>query len=423
LNQRKRFIYELQVSVLDNELGIITKGMLITKRGFIANLILFISFYTSYFVFSLFFIQYVIPSDNNRLIAQASFNFIIAIICLSTSFLINRVNKLRVIYICSITISIVAVLLFFTSNYFFSIAFILIIAIFFGLGQLAFFTYFWNLTAPEERGRIAGLIGFVTLFFYLFVDLAAAETLDFFGTVILGIILSLGTLLVILLSPEKALLTEKKDDRGNYPEKRTIILYLIPWVLFSLINATIAKNISLNVSQTVPNSLYSFLIVLQLIAALFGTLGGGIIADFYGRRFSLVLSLTLYGISSALAGIANNYAIFYFVYVANGLSWGILLTLYNFVVWGDLANKENCAKMYSIGLITFYFSVGLGLLLSQTLQMPLVVSALSSCVLIFLANIPIVVAPELLSSDFRERIRLKLHINAVKKIKQSRNQG
>jgi hypothetical protein len=43
--------------------------------------------------------------------------------------------------------------------------------------------------------------------------------------------------------------------------------------------------------------------------------------------------------------------------------------------------------------------------------------------LIFLSNIPISLAPELLPSDFRERIKLKLHMSAVKKIKRSRSQG
>jgi hypothetical protein len=336
----------------------------------------------------------------------------------------GRLEKLRVIYACSITISIATGLLFLASNYLFTAAaLILIIAMFFGLGQLAFFSYFWKLTAPEERGRISGLIGFVTLSFYLLIDVALAETLNFSGTLILGIILSSAPLLVILLSPKKAKFTEKKAERENYPEKRTILLYSIPWVVFSIINATFAKNISSIISQAILSSTYLLLIVLQLVAALLGTLSGGIIADFFGRRTSLVISLTLYGISTAFVGIANNYALLYFVYVANGFSWGILLTMYNFVVWGDLANKENVAKLYSIGLATFYSCVGLGLLLPQISQVPLEVSVLLSCVLIFLANIPIVVAPELLSSDFRERIRLRLHMNAVKKIRQSRHQG
>jgi hypothetical protein len=399
-------------------------GILLTKRGFLVNLIFSFIFFTLYYVVSLYVLPHVVfLSAENLLIVQASFHFIIAIALLFTSFFIHRFNKLRVIYACSIVISIVTVLLFFVSNDIFRLIFIFVVGIFFGIGQLAFFTYFWNLTVSEERGRIGGLIGFVSLPFYFIVGIGVAETLDFLGTVMLSIILSLGPLVVILLRPGKAVLTAKKDERGNYSEKRTVLLYSIPWVLFSLINATLAKNISLNILQQVSSSFYLFLSVLQVMAAVFGALGGGIIADFFGRRLSLAFSLTLYGISSALAGMVNNYTMFYFVYVANGLSWGILLTLYSFVVWGDLANKENCAKMYSIGLITLYLTIGVGLLPTQISQIPPAVSSLASCLLIFLSNIPIVLAPELLPSDFRERIKLKLHMSAVRKIKQSQNQG
>jgi MFS family permease len=399
-------------------------GVLLAKRGFIVNVILFFIFFTLYYVFSLYVLRHiVISSADDLLIAQASFSFIIAITLLLTSFFIHRINRLRAIYACSMVTSIVTVLLFFISNDIFRLILIFVVGIFFSIGLLAFFTYFWNLTVPEERGRVAGLIGFVSLPFYFIVGVVLAETLDFLGTVMLSVILSLGTLTVILLRPEKAMLTAKKDERENYPEKRTVLLYSIPWVMFSLINATLAKNISLNISQQVPSSFYLFLTILQLIGVLFGALGGGIIADFFGRRLSLAFSLTLYGISSALAGLVKSDAIFCLVYAANGLSWGILLILYLFVVWGDLANKENCAKMYAIGLMTFYLTTGAGFL-APISQVPLVVSSLVSCLLIFLSNVPLILAPELLSSDFRERIRLKLHMKAVRKMsQQSQNQG
>jgi len=408
-----------------DKLSVMKYGILLTKRGFLVNLIFSFIFFTFYFVFSIYVIRHVvISSGNNRLVVQASFHFIIAIALLLTSFFIHRFNKLRVIYACSIVTSIVTVLLFFVSNDIFRLIFIFVVGIFFGIGQLAFFTYFWSLTVPEERGRIAGLIGFVSLPFYFIVGIGVAETFDFLGIVMLSIVLSLGLLSVILLRPEKAVLTAKKDERGNHSEKRTMLLYSIPWVLFSLINATLAKNISLNILQQVPSSFYLFLTILQVIGVIFGALIGGVIADFFGRRLSLAFSLTLYGISSALAGLFTSDEILSFVYVANGLSWGILLTLYSFVVWGDIANKENCAKIYSIGLVIYYSTIGVGLLPTQISQTPLVVSALASCLLIFLSNIPIVLSPELLSSDFREKIKLKLHMNAVRKIrKQSQNQG
>jgi MFS family permease len=409
---------------MHDKMSVMKYGILLTKRGFLVNLIFSFIFFTLYYVVSLYILPHVVfLSAENLLIVQASFHFTIAIALLLTGFFIHKFNKLRVIYACSIVTSIVTVLLFFVSNDILRLIIIFAVGIFFSIGQLAFFTYFWNLTVSKERGRIGGLIGFVSFPFYFIVVPIIVETLDFPMTAMLSIVLSLGLLSVILLRPEKAVLTAKKDERGNYSEKRTVLLYSIPWVLFSLINATLAKNISLNILQQVPSSFYLFLTILQAIGVIFGALSGGVIADFFGRRLSLAFSLTLYGISSALAGIVTSDEALSFVYVANGLSWGILLVLYTFVVWGDLSNKENCAKMYSIGLITLYLTIGVGFLPMQIAQIPLIVSSLASCLLIFLSNVPLILAPELLPSDFRERIKLKLHMNAVKKIKQSQNQG
>jgi len=357
---------------------------------------------------------------------NASFNFTIAITLLLTSFFIHRCNKIRIIYESSIATSIVTFPLLFVSSIILNLIIIFVAGIFFSIGLLAFFTYFWSLTVSEERGRAAGLVGSFSLPIFYIVSLMA-ETFDFYGIVMLGVIFSLGPLVIKLLRPEKkAMLTTKKDEKEYNPEKRIILLYAVPWALFSLINATLAKNISLYVLQSIPFSYYIFLSVFQLVAAVFGALGGGIIADFVGRRLSLVFSLTLYGISSALVGLVKNYEMLCFVYVANGLNWGILSALYLLVVWGDLTSKESCAKRYSIGLIIFYLATGLGNLSThQISQIPLITSSLVSCLLIFLSNIPLISAPELLSSDFRERIKLKLYMNVVRKIRRKllQNQG
>ncbi len=414
----------IQVNTVIDKLSILKSGILLTKRGFLVNLILSFIFFTFYYIFSAYVLRFIItPSSENFLMANAALNFAIAGAVAFTSFFINKINKLFTIYTFSIIVSLLSVLLFFVSNYIFRLTSIFLMGILFGIGQLTFFTYFWSTTAPEERGRIGGFIGLISLPLY-FASVVVAGTLDFLGTIVLSLILSLGTLLVILLRPGKTVLTTKRDNKENYPEKRTVFMYSIPWVTFSLINATLSKNISLYISQIVPSSFYLFLILLQIIAAVIGALGGGFIADFLGRRLALALSVTLYGISMALAGLIQNYGVFYFVYFANGLGWGLLLTMYTLVIWGDLANKENCAKMYSIGLITFYLAAVLGSFLTPIAQVALVPSALIGCTLIFLSNVPIALAPELLSSDFQERIRLRLHMNAVRKInKKQQDQG
>lgn len=353
---------------------------------------------------------------------QIAYNFVVVAALLLSSYFINRINRIFTIYGCSIVTSVATVFLFFVPNDALRLTLVFVTAALFSLGQLSFFTYFWNSTLPEERGRIGGLIGFVSLPFYFFVSIGVASILDFSGLLLLSIAIGSTQLLIVFLGPRRAF-SEKKERTENFFEKRTILLYLIPWLVFSLINATLAKDISLNIVEQVSSSFYIQLTIVQLVTALSGTLVGGIIADLFGRRIPLAISLTLYGISSALPGILNNYATFYFAYATNGLSWGILLTLFSFVIWGDLSNKENCGKMYSIGLATLYFTISVGLFFPEILDIPIIVSSLTSCLLIFLSNIPIFLAPELLQSDFRERIRLKLHMNAVKKAKKSRNQG
>jgi MFS family permease len=402
-------------------------GVQLSKRGFLVTTILFFSSFSWYFSFSLFVLRQIVGSSaETYLMVNASFNFIIAISLLLGSFFIHKSSKTRIIYGCSVSTAIITVLLLFTPSTVLRLIIIFIAGVFFSLGQLAFVTYFWSLTVPEERARVVGLAAFLALPITYTLGWMI-ETFDFSGTVMLGVMLSLGTLVIKLLSPEKkAMLTTKKVEKGYQPEKRTILLYSLPWALFSFVNATMAVNISSYVLQSVPSYYYMFLVVLQLAGAVFGAVGGGIIADFFGRKLSLVISLTLIGIGFILVGLTENYNTFPFVYVANGVSWGILLTLYLLVVWGDLANKESCTKRYSTGLIIFYLARGVGILLTdQISQIPLLTSSLIGCLLIFLSNIPLILAPELLSSVFRERIKLKLYMNVLRKMerKPSRNQG
>ena len=409
-------------------MSILRTNVLLTKRGFLVAIIPYFTFLTWYYVFSIRVPGHIAGlSPENRIIAQASFNFIIASTLPFISCFIHRFDKLRVIYACSVVTSVIVILLLFAPNDISRLVIFFIAPIFFSAGQLAFFVYFWNLTVPEERGRVGGLVGFFSLPSFYLIHFLLAEALDFSGIVMLSVVLSLGTLMIKFLRPKKKeKLTAKKDEKGYHPEKRIILLYSIPWVLFSLINITLERNISFYVLQQMSSSAYLYLTSLQAIAAVFGALGGGIIADFFGRRLSLAFSLTIYGISSALIGLVESYEMFCLAYFANGLTWGILLTLYLFVVWGDLTNRESCAKTYSIGLVIFYLATGAGILLTtQMSQIPLIISSLVSCLLIFLSNIPLILAPELLSSDFREKIKLKLFMNVARRIvrKLSKNQG
>jgi len=398
-------------------------GVQVTKRSFLTILVLFISFFSWYFSFALSILPRIISlSAENFYLINSSFNFLIAFASLLGIFFINRFSKVHIIYGYAIATSMASILLLATSNTAIRLAILFTMGIFFGIGQLAFFTYFWSLTEPSERGRVAGFAGFIALPCAYLIGLIA-EIADFSGAVLVGCIISLGALAIRLLGSKKGILKKESCGEGFRPEKRTILLYAAPWIIFSLINATIARSISINISSLVPSSLFASLFLLQMAASGLGALVGGTVADFFGRRLSLGLSLTLYGISTVLGGLLQSYVVF-FMYVANGVTWGILWTLYGSVVWGDLADKGSYSKRYALGLVIFYLTSGVGILFtSEIANIPLIASALVGCFLIFLSNLPIVLAPELLSSDFREKMKLKLHIKAVKKIRRYKNQG
>lgn len=401
-------------------MSLIKYGVRITKRYVLESILLFSIFLTLYFVFSSLIPGYVISSSDYRPVTQASFNFVIAITLILSSVYLDRTNKLVLIRTSSIITILMTVLLFFAPNDILRMAALIVIGMSFSLGILGFFTHFWEITVPEERGRISGLIGFVALPFNFITANLVAPGLDFLGATILSIIFSLGIIVIVSLKSEKAVLTTEKNEERNYFEKRTIFLYSIPWVLFSLINWTLARNASVIVSQQVSSSFYFSLLGLQILGVIFGSIIGGIAADFFGRRLSLGFSIASYGISTALLGVFTSKEVLSFVYALNGLSWGFLFILYIFVVWSDLANKDNCAKMYSIGLATYYLTLGIGLLMQ--IYLSIAISSLLICLTVFISNISILIAPELLSPYFRERMKMRLHMKAVKKIsKQSKN--
>jgi hypothetical protein len=403
--------------------SIVKSGFQSKARGILLYVIHFAALFTFYFIFSLHVLPKVIgPSDDSLPLIQAFFSLTIAVTLFVLSFLKFKPLRNRTLFGIYIATFAFTILLLFVPGKLVTSILVFLVGMFVGVGQLSFLAHFWKTTSSEERGRIGGLIGFATLPIYFILSNVVADYLDLSGTVILAAALSIVPLAAAIFRNRNALAITKKE--GTYPEKRTIILFSIPWFLFCLINATLSKNITLNAVQLISSSSIVFIIILQAAATFIGTLTGGILADFFGRRLTLAISVTLYGTGMALSGLIQNTTLAYFSFFAEGLSWGILLTLYIFVIWGDLSNKENYSRLYAIGLVAFYIAAAIEPFSTLVSQIPPVPSAFLGCTVIFLSNVPIALAPELQSSDFLDKIRLKMHIKAAKKVaKKYENQG
>lgn len=382
------------------------------QPGVLANIIMFMCFFPFYYLF----VFHILPQagvNDTITIMQASFLLTVTLTIFVASHLTPNLGK-KHITISSLGMIATLPLLLLLKGYPYALFPIFLISVFFGISQLAFYKVFWNSTNSGKRSKIAGIIGFSAVSLY-FITIVSASEFNLFENTALGLFLIAGITIGSILSNEGIKKNENTKKVVYYPEKRTIILFAVPWLFFSFLNVTLTKNITIVTSALNSSSTYLLLYGAQVIGGVLGALIGGYFADRAGRRLTLVFSVALYGVSMAFRGFTDNNVTLLFSFIGEGLTWGIFLTLYCFIIWGDLSNTENVEKIYAIGLTTFYATACLGVF-NLFANIPVVESTLISCIMIFLAIIPIVLAPELITSDAQEKNKLRKYMETVRKV-------
>jgi len=396
----------------------------LTKRGF---LVLFIPYLTSSTWYFLFFAQipnYVIKnlgSTSQSIWVNVYVNFSIVLSILIGCLFVDKVDKVRIIYAWAAVMPIATILLMFASNLASILVFLFLLGVMFGMGLLAYCVYFCSLTNTEERGRVGGTIVFVSLLSY---PIFLSFSFNTSGTLITFVFLGVCTFMIHLLKPrERAGLTTKEKVSTVQSNNKSLLLYLIPWMVFCAVNATLAYVVTNYLTHQFSGFVFQAQFLKYLGASL-GALIGGLSADWIGRKMALSIGLVSYGIGTALSGLGRSPELFLFAYIASGFSWGIFLVVYTLVIWGDLASKKICASFYAAGFIPLYFLEGFGLLvLPKILYVSAIYAALVSSFLIFLSNVPIIFAKELLPQYIIEEMNLTRYIqwlkNLIKKQKPS----
>jgi len=397
----------------------------LTKRGFFVLIMPYLTASTWYYLFrSRILVQILERIDAIFWFdwANVCFYFSIVFSIFVGIFYVDEVEKIRLIYTWAAIMPIAMILLIFAQNLTYIFVLVSLLGWLFGTGLLAYSVYFCNLATLEERGRVGGTVILVSLLsFPMFLSLS----FSFLSGLLICVFLGISTFIIQLLEPrEKTDLTTKKNGNPARSSNKPLY-YFIPWLIFCVINGTLA-NVVTNYMTHQFGELVFQAQVLQYITASFGALMGGLFADWVGRRMSLSIGLISYGIGAALTGLARDPLVCMFSAAFSGLTWGMFLVLYTLVIWGDFASKKACALFYATGFIPFYFFEGIGyLVLPKILHISAMYAALVSSFLIFLSNVPIIFAKELLPPDITEKMHLGLHIRWIKKFlkKQKSSKG
>ncbi len=241
----------------------------------------------------------------------------------------------------------------------------------------------------------------------------------FVGSVVLCSLLSICSFFTTRVATmDSAKLKEPKGFplKLNSGVKRDFFLYLMPWLIYNLINAILGPYETTLLFDWFQIPIIPIL-VLSNVMSCTGTLVGGFIADMYGRKKALGLGLTFYGISSAFSGIIfsgiQDSLLVFLLFALNGFSWGIFLVLYFFVVWEDLSSISGKHFCY-IGLSFYPLTMSLAQFFPPNIQISSVNPALVKCVLIFSSNVFLVAAQELLSPGLKREFDLFVYLEQVK---------
>lgn len=384
-----------------------TANINLTKRGF--SILSFL-----YLGISLW--QYLFLANLVGNFQHSELIFSIFYVSLAFSMFLNKFlegkNKLNIIFIWSIVSAISTIFLMFTTNLISVYVIVCFLGGLYSISLFAFFSYFCDLTSIGERGRVGGIIVFIPLILFPFLTVLLSM-IGFQSGLILCIILNLSVLAVQGLNPAK-LLKKERNEIEIYT-RNTFFHYLIPWIVFAIINGVLAPIINQSIYLKFSD-MSLLLIFLQFLAAPVGALMGGIFADLVGRRLTLMLGLTLYGVCTAFSALSGVVGVVFLSFILSGVAWGVFLVLYFLVVWGDLASGKS-RFLYFLSGFPFFISTGFGYFIKNVVMGVSVESmALFNVCLILLSNIPLLFAKELLPVAILQETYLHRFISRVKKL-------
>lgn len=298
----------------------------------------------------------------------------------------------------------------------FVIAVIFFAGVAFGFGMPSTLAYFAEYTRFENRGHVGGIIFFVTNLGIAFAALLLGSNpvTDSFAAAIWRII-GLGAFFV--LKPSEGEKSERKMvSFRSVLSNRTVLLFLIPWFMFCLIDR-FEYQIFL---QQYPALEELSLSIEPIIGTAFALIGG-LFADWIGRKKVVLFGFVTLGLAYAVLGIAPGAAFSqYFNILIDGIAWGIFLVAFLLILWGDLSSQVGGhEKYYVIGSIPFFIAYLMQYFVQPYIgSIPIATFEASfsfASLFLFIAVLPLIFAPETLPEKKIQERQLKRYVEEAKK--------
>ncbi len=289
-----------------------------------------------------------------------------------------------------------------------------------GFGLPSCLSYFAKQAKIEKRGILSGIVWSIVAFSVL--------ALGFLGTIfgVLSLILILaawrllgGFGFIFLGKKQTRVEMELPKSPGYFSiiRKKETLLFLLPWVMFMVINFAEKPMLQhfFGVSQysLVESAEFVFIGIFAFI--------GGLVADIGGRKRVVIAGFVMlgfeYAILSVFSNAVNTVLVSYVFMTLDGVTWGLLFSVFFTVVWGDLGEHYEKEKFYVLGGVPLLLTNFLAVFITPyAASIPLGTAFTVASFFLFAAVIPLMYAPETLPEKSLKDRDLKSYLQKAQKI-------
>jgi MFS family permease len=289
-----------------------------------------------------------------------------------------------------------------------------------GMGLPSALAYFADTTEVENRGAYGGLIWLPVGFGVLTLVFSWYSLSVFWAFSILAIWRASGGALFFVLSRlrGKQNLEAKKSSYGKILRRRDLILYLVPWIMFSLVNFSEYPIVS-NVSKTVPGNFQVMAGSIEFAISGVSALIGGVLSDLVGRKRIVITGFVILGIEYAILSLFSEVQASWYVYTfCDGIAWGLFASVFFMTIWGDLAETAQKEKYYVIGGLPYLLAGFMAVVVEPFAGDIQAVTAFSlASFFLFVAVLPLMYAPETLPEKKIKDRELRDYLEKAKRTK------
>jgi MFS family permease len=292
----------------------------------------------------------------------------------------------------------------------------LILGVSLGLGMPCCMGYFTESIGIEKRGRVGGVILLLSGVGMAALGAVTSGNVNLESATLLGW-RAFGLISFFFLVHNSTNCEKKnKVQVPSYKSlifQRSFILYLVPWIMFSLITYLTGPIQADIIGISTVDSLK---IIENALTGVFA-LAGGFLVDIIGRKRVAIAGFAMLGLSYSVLGIfPRALESWYFYTVVDGVAWGMLYVLFVITIWGDLSNGAASDKYYALGVLPFFISKFFQLTIGGDIVAAIPDAIFSfTAFFLFLAVLPLVYAPETLPEKVMIDRDLKSYVEKAKK--------